>query len=193
MKERKPYLSIFEEDIKNRHEVMKQITEVFKENSINFCFIGGIILNEFGYYRTTDDIDTLIAAEDRPKVKELLINKHVIWNGERYLWKEFNIFFDMIFSGQKMKGGPYPNPKEILVIKNGIPVMNLGSLIEHKIKTGSEKFERQYHDYDDVIKLIAANHLQRNFYKNNFNNQELKDIYLHLWALAKKKQKYNLI
>jgi predicted nucleotidyltransferase len=58
----------------NFESVLTLLLDKFKEHKIKFALIGGFALYAAGHQRTTEDIDFLVALEDMPKVKALLLS-----------------------------------------------------------------------------------------------------------------------
>ena len=61
-------MSYIREALSARKNLMREISEKFREHEIVFCFIGGVLLPEFGYDRQTGDIDVLISKQSEQKL-----------------------------------------------------------------------------------------------------------------------------
>ena len=51
--------------INDLNKVMKDITKLFNEYDIEFCFIGGAARNQYNYRKITEDIDILVSKYDK--------------------------------------------------------------------------------------------------------------------------------
>ena len=192
MKRHKPIYKNFnylmEMNYKYLPVVINEITKLFKEKNINFCFIGGIVLPQYGYGRTTDDIDILISKNDKDKFYNLvgIYLKPAFQGAEKmFFWNEPKIKIEIIFSGEKAgseKGIEYIKPKQIKSIKRGIPYLSLEKLIEYKLASGLYG-QIRLKDFSDIQELIQSNNLPLS-YTHNFR-KDLTNKYKEIWYQTK--------
>lgn len=186
MKRYKRIESAFMESfIKDQNENMKIISKVLKQNDIDFCFIGGAILPEYGYNRTTEDIDILISKSDKDKFLKLAgtyLKRKFKDAQKSFYWNNPKIQIDIIYSGDKAgdmtKGIEYKEPYEIDMVKNSIPKLTLENLIQYKLCSGLYGKGR-LKDFGDVQQLIIINDLDKEF-ANSFR-KDLKNKYIEIW------------
>jgi hypothetical protein len=149
-------------DKKLQYDLIK-LNKMLKD--INYCLIGGIAVKEYGYNRTTDDIDILVKKSDEQKLYNIF-KTYKLTN-----IKIGDLGVDVIFSGERItkNGLNYPNPVDVEEIHNGLPFIDLKTLIIYKIDSG------RFKDLSDVVELIKVNKLQKN-YLDNLKYRELYNI-----------------
>jgi hypothetical protein len=185
------YKQFFEDSSIN--QVMKEITEIFKENKIDFCFIGGNVLRSYGYNRATNDIDILINYDDKEKFKELIgryLSKAFSGSLKTFNWKNPKVRVEIIYSGEeagsKLSGVTYHEPYKLSQIKNGFPVLRLEYLVMYKIASGIHG--NRLKDLGDVQELIKINKLKREFAK--LFRRDLRNKYLEIWDMTNLNENY---
>jgi predicted nucleotidyltransferase len=139
----------------------KSITKIFKEKDINFCIIGGSILSIYNYNRTTEDIDLLVDAKDRNKIKDLPIGyiRDIGFskNGKRLKLHSPETPIDIIYTYENDVEFMNQPIKKISKIINGVPILKLENLIEFKL------YANRRRDLSDVFELIIRNNLPKTF------------------------------
>jgi hypothetical protein len=177
--------SLLEISFKTLPEVAQKITQLFKKQDIEFCVIGGIAVSSYGYERTTTDIDLLVDAKDKDKFDSLIgVYFSPRFNGakKKLFWNDPKVKVDVIFSGEHAgseKGDVYPQPYKIDDVIDGIPVIDLKSLIRFKLTSGLYGEDR-ISDFGDVQRLVKINKLPKNL-ADTFPDAE-KAKYLELWT-----------
>lgn len=183
------YQSYFMESfISELNKAIKMITSILKDRDISFCIIGGAARFKYKVSKMTEDVDILIDKKDRDKLKSIPIG-HMkdLSNGGAKVFNlhdpktkvEF-IYSDEI-SGDGVKGIRYPVPEKISKSIDGIPYITLKALIQFKLSAGI--YGNRLKDFSDIVDLIQANHLKRN-YALKFRN-DLKEKYEELWDSIK--------
>ena len=119
-----------------------------KKNSISYCFVGAVAVNEYGFSRYTEDIQYLVDHKDKLRF-ELLA-------------EPFLDSVDVIIGGTKLNNGKlhYPDPKQYMEIADGLPFMQLKYIIVYKIDSGMNNSNRPK-DLPDVQELIKINNLPK--------------------------------
>lgn len=183
---RKPYRSFFMESfLKDTWKTMVKLTKIFRDNDINFTFLGGVTLGQYGYPRFTEDIDILVDRDDKEKMNNLPIGyiRPIGNNLKRFFWNDPKTKIDVIYtgeiSGNNVNGLEYVSPNKISSDVNGIPVINLDDLIQYKISASLYNISRHGKDFLDVIELIKRNHLSKDF-GIKFRS-DIRSKYLQLW------------
>lgn len=183
----KPYkrkfdLLLFRES--NLPDAMKNMTKVLSENDIDFCFIGGVVVYNYGYKRTTTDIDILVDIADKDKFLNLrgrFFKRAFEGATMNFLWNTPKASIDVLYSGtiagNNGKGIEYLKPSKIKIIRHGLPMLDLVYLISYKLSTGI--YSRRLKDFSDVQELIRINKLKRDFCK--LFRRDLKEKYLEIW------------
>ena len=145
--------------------VFEYIVKEFKEEEINFAIIGGLALQSYGITRTTQDIDFLILAENKEKIKELMIK-----GGFNLLYESNDI---LNFVGNKPSLGRVDfllaqrkytfamlkraQEKDFLNGKLKAKFIKIEDQIGLKIQSSSNDPSRYYQDMADVENLIKNN------------------------------------
>ena len=174
--------------VNNQEETMKTIAKVLKQNQIEFCFIGGAVLPEYGYNRVTEDIDILVSKKDKDKFLTLAgtyLKRKFKDAQKSFYWNNPKTQIDVIYSGDRAgdmtKGIEYKEPHEIDKIKNTIPKLTLENMIQYKLCSGLYGKGRMK-DFGDVQELIVINDLPKD-YADSFR-KDLKNKYVEIWIDA---------
>ena len=162
--------------IKDTWKITKSLAKTLKKLGITFTYIGGIAKLQYGAIETTDNIDILVAAEDREKIiKEFLSEKTFMYNGI-----EVHVLYEGTISGDGINGLKYLNPRMVTNNIKGVPFITLKRLIEYKLSSGL--YGRRLKDFTDIIMLILVNKLHMG-YANHFR-YDLRDRYVEIWNEA---------
>jgi len=176
------YKSKFMESyITDLNKSIKNIIELLKKYRINFSIIGGTARNQYGYQKITEDIDLLIAKEDKEKLKNIPIGYLKDISNKRARKFQLHdpetiieIIYEGEISGDGIHGLKYPSPE--VISKNNI--ISLKYLIMFKLSSGLYGIGR-YKDFDDIFELIKRNKLTKD-YADKFR-KDLKEKYAELW------------
>ncbi|MCS7468406.1 hypothetical protein NZK35_17270 [Stieleria sp. ICT_E10.1] len=153
------------------HQAMLRLTKTLGEMQIPFAIAGAMAANAHGHRRTTADIDILIRGEDLEKFKQQYIGRG--WVNKFEGSKNFRdavcgVDIDaLIVGGYPGDGLPkpvsFPEPERVSEVKeDGIPFVSLKTLLELKLASGMTAPHRP-RDFDDVIQLVRANGLPKDF------------------------------
>jgi len=181
-------LYLLENFIQNLNIALNAIAKVFRNNNIDFCFIGGCAVIAHNYIRTSDDIDILISVKDMDLFFKLFQENFFYKNPSNesmYLWSNPPYAFDVFYSGLRIlnSGIRLEEPRNITEIINGIPFLSLYKLIEYKIATD------RYKDFGDVEQLILVNNLSINFGDKFI--QSIRESYIKIWYHVQALRKRN--
>lgn len=161
----------------NIEKTLLKALKVLKLFNIPHYVCGGFAVQELGYPRFTVDVDIIV-----PDV-ELAIEK-LILNGFRpnpgsnmtVTDRETRVEVDLLPGGEKMDPGPLslPMPTEVSETPQ---ILTLENLISAKLSTYMGRGIERSQDYADVVKLVQANALPRDFGVD----PSVQDMYRALW------------
>lgn len=164
---------------------MERVHKIFSDRDIHHCFIGGAVLPFHGYRRMTDDIDMLVSAEDKHKLKNIPIGvmrdvTRASSSVRRMVLHEPRTEVEIIYSGDDFNktGFVYPEPGEVSTIVQGVPVLTLKSLVSFKVQSGIEAKGR-IRDLGDAQELIRRNNLPKDYLEGI--SDAVQDKYYELW------------
>lgn len=123
-----------------------------------------------GHERVTKDVDVLLTSEGLRTFKERWLGRGWVerFPGSRGMRDvENNVDVDVLLTGGypgdgKPKPVRFPDPARVAVDVGGTEVIELPVLIELKLASGMTAPDRP-RDFDDVIQLIRANSLPKEF------------------------------
>jgi hypothetical protein len=175
-------MNFMERFIDSLHTTVKRLQSILLKHYIHFCVLGGASLSYYGFSRTTEDIDILVAREDKEKL--LLIPPSYLKdksNGRgRVFMLEGTTKIEVIYSGDILngiKGKVYPHPKEI----SNNNLIDLYWLVYFKIEAQLYNKSR-YGDFDDVKNLIKENNLPEDYMSKS--TDDVENTYKELWKAA---------
>jgi hypothetical protein len=152
----------------------RNITGRLREMGIPHAICGGLAVTAHGHIRVTEDVDVLLTAEGLARFKERWLGRGWVerFPGSRGLRDaQFKVRIDFCLTGEYPgdgKPGPvaFPEPARAAdVSEDGTAIVSLPVLIELKLASAMTAPDRP-RDYDDVIQLIRANDLPRDFTKH---------------------------
>jgi hypothetical protein len=148
----------------------KRIATALGEMGIPYVICGGLAVTAHGHVRVTEDIDVLLSPEGLRRFKERWLGRGWVErfpgsNGLRDT--EHNVKIDVLLTGDypgdgKPKPVRFPDPAAVAIDLGGAATITLAKLIELKLASGMTAPDRP-RDLDDVIQLIRANELPREF------------------------------
>lgn len=178
------------------HDTMRRLAKTFEEMGIPFAIAGAMAANAHGHRRTTADVGILIRRNDLLKFKEHWIGRGWIdlFDGSKGFKDTLNsVKVDVLIVGDypgdgKVKPVSFPAPELVLEIHDeGLPFLNLPSLLELKIASGMTAAHRP-RDLDDAIQLIRVNGLSRDY--SNRLNPFVRERFVELWQAAQISEDY---
>ena len=162
----------------NFESVFKLLLESFKKYQIRFALIGGFAMHAAGYSRATRDIDFLVAKEDMPKVKKLMLSfgydlLHESKDVSSFLGKMTELGrVDFLHAHRRYAKTMLERAKDsaILDSKFKIKVLVPEDLIGLKVQSSSNDLSRYHQDMADIESLMRANY-------KNLNINSIKEYF----------------
>lgn len=178
------------------HETVARLARTLTELKLPFVVSGALAVNRYGHLRATTDVDLLMHRESLQTFKERHIG--LGWVNKFEGSKGFrdtitNIPIDILIAGDFPGDGlpkpvAFPNPLDVAEMDDeGIPFINLPSLIELKLASGMTAPDRP-RDLDDVIQLIRKNDLPREYGERL--NPYVHETWFRLWEASRRRDDY---
>jgi len=138
---------------------------------------GGFAVQEHGYPRFTVDVDIIVPDVDLAREK-LCMNgfKENVGSKMSVTDRETKVEVDLLPGGSKLDPGPLTFPMPTLV-SDKPQILTLQSLISSKLSTYMGCGIQRAQDYADVVKLIQANSLPREYAVAS----EVLELYQQTW------------
>ena len=138
---------------------------------------GGFAVQEHGYPRFTVDVDIIVPDVDSAREK-LAMNGFSENPGPMMTVtdRETRVEIDLLPGGKKVDPGPLTFPVPTLV-SNEPQILTLENLVSLKLSTYVGCGVHRIQDYADVVKLIEANHLARDYDVD----AKVRDVYQTAW------------
>jgi hypothetical protein len=148
----------------------KRIASVLGEMHIPYVICESLAVAAHGHARLTQDIDVLLTPDGLRRFKEHWLGKGWVerYPGSRGMRDtENNDKIDVLLTGDypgdgKPKPVRFPDPTAVAIDLGGTATITLPKLIELKLASGMTAPDRP-RDLDDVIQLVRANALPREF------------------------------
>lgn len=178
------------------HEAARRIAQTLADMKIPFAVAGALAANAHGHVRTTEDVDILLRPDDLRAFKQAWLGRGWTekFSGSRGVRDTIHhVNIDVILTGDfpgdgKPKPVAFPDPVEAAELdSDGMPILLLRILIELKLASGMTAPHRP-RDLDDVIQLIRANCLARD-YAGELNSY-VRAKYDELWVAAQHEDDY---
>jgi hypothetical protein len=167
----------------------RRISEALRDLGVPYAIAGGIAVTVHGHVRVTNGVDVLLTSEGLRAFKERWMGRGWVERfpgsrGMRDVEKDVDV--DVLLTGGypgdgKPKPVRFPDPARVAVDMAGTDVIVLPVLIELKLASGMSAPDR-LRDFDDVIQLVRANSLPKEF--GALLNQWVQDKYSELWSYA---------
>jgi hypothetical protein len=150
------------------HEALERLARLLDGNGIPYAVIGAMALNEWGYRRTTVDVDVLLTAEGLSRLKSEALGRGYVekFPGSRGLRDTAaGVNIDVVLAGEfpgdgKPKPVRFPDPAQTAVRGQKVALLPLPLLVELKLASGMSAPHR-LKDLADVIELVRALSLPR--------------------------------
>lgn len=167
-------------------KALEQLVRELEAEGIPYAIIGAMALNEFGYQRTTVDVDVLLTADglERFKARHLGRGYTEKFPGSRGLRDVTHaVDIDVVLAGGfpgdgKPKPVTFPDPGVAALRGARVALLPLPALVELKLASGMTAPHR-LRDLADVQELIRIQSLSRTFADEL--NPFVRDKYLDLW------------
>jgi hypothetical protein len=138
---------------------------------------GGFAVQEHGYARFTIDVDIIVPDVEFAREK-LCMNGFKDNPGSTMTVTdgETKVEIDLLPGGGKVDPGPLTLPIPMHV-SDEPQILTLDGLISSKLSTYMGRGIERAQDYADVVKLIQANHLPRDYTVDS----KVRDMYQKMW------------
>ncbi len=154
--------------------------------AIPYAIVGAMALNEYGYQRTTADVDVLLTADGLARFKARVLGRGYVekFPGSRGLRDvEYRVDIDVVLAGMfpgdgKPKPVVFPDPATAARRGARVALLPLPTLIELKLASGMTAPHR-LKDLADVQELIRIQRLSRELADDL--NEFVRPKYLELW------------
>jgi hypothetical protein len=145
------------------NQTLLKVLKVFKLFNIPHFVCGGFAVQEHGYPRFTVDVD-IIVPDVEFAIEKLSLNGFKANTGSKMTVtdRETKVEVDLLPGGKKVDPGPltFPTPEHVSETPQ---ILTLELLISAKLSTYLGCGIERSQDYADVVKLVQANHLPRDF------------------------------
>jgi hypothetical protein len=161
----------------NIEKTLLKAVKVLALFQIPHYICGGFAVQEHGYPRFTVDVDIIVPDVEfaREKLgmngfKENFGSKMTVTD------RETKVEVDLLPGGSKVDAGPLTLPVPSHV-SDTPQILTLGDLISSKLSTYIGRGIARAQDYADVVKLIEANHLPREYGVD----PKVRELYCTMW------------
>jgi hypothetical protein len=161
----------------NIERTLLKALKVFQLFNIPHYVCGGFAVQEHGYPRFTVDVD-IIVPDVEFAMEKLSLNGFKANPGSKMTVtdRETKVEVDLLPGGKKVDPGPLTFPMPTFV-SNEPQILTLEQLISAKLSTYIGVGVRRAQDYADVVKLIQANHVARDY----GIDPKVRDEYRKIW------------
>lgn len=171
------------------HHALRKLVSILEQEQIPYAIVGAMALNEYGYRRTTSDVDVLLTADGLSTFKAR-------WLGRGYVEKfpgskglrdtENNVTIDVLIAGDypgdgKPKAVRFPDPATRALHGDQGAFLALSSLVELKLASGMSAVHR-LRDLADVLELVRAARIPRSLAEEL--DPSVRSKFLELWDAA---------
>jgi hypothetical protein len=170
-------------------DVARECHEVLQQAGIPHLVVGGVAVCLHGYQRNTVGLDIVLRPEDTSRTRVALTEAGFDWDDEQNEFRSSaGIPVQFLLAGERAGKGselllPDPGDEAAKVDLEGLPVVALAKLIELKIACGEGNLRRTHKDFADVVELVAAQGLRRDFAR--YLHKSLRKIYRELVLRAR--------
>lgn len=145
--------------------VFRLLISNFQKEKIDFALIGGFALHSAGLSRSTQDIDFLVDDDDRPRLKELMLNcgykvLHESQDVSNYVGKLKELGrVDFLHAHRKYARKMLGRAKQVDILEGRykVKVLLAEDLIGLKVQSSSNDPARYHQDMADIEYLLRAN------------------------------------
>ena len=161
----------------NIEKTLRKAVKVLAAFRIPHYVCGGFAVQEHGYPRFTVDVDLIVP--DIAVAREMLcLNgfKENPTSATTVIDSETRVEIDPLPAGGKVDPGPLSFPIPVQVSEEP-QIVSLESLIGSKLSGYMGRGIDRVQDYADVVRLIRANHLPREYGLD----ESVRDLYHRIW------------
>ncbi len=148
------------------HTTLERLTRALEESGVPYAIVGALALGEYGYRRTTEDVDVLLTPEGLSRFKRDHLGRGYV---EKFAGSKgmrdarTGVSIDVVLAGEypgdgKPKPVRFPDPSEVAVQGERVALLPLDRLVELKLASGMTAPHR-LRDLADVLELIRAQEL----------------------------------
>jgi hypothetical protein len=167
----------------------RRLAAALNNLGIDSVICGALAVTAHGHVRLTQDVDVLLTADGLRRFKERWLGRGWVerFPGSKGMRDaEHDIKIDVLLTGDypgdgKPKPVTFPDPADVALDLGGTKTITLPKLVELKLASGMTAPDRP-RDLDDVIQLVRANHLPREF--GDTLNPWVRTKFEELWEYA---------
>ncbi len=171
------------------HHALRKLIAILDQEGIPYAIVGAMALNEYGYRRTTSDVDVLLTADGLATFKNRCLGRGYVekFPGSKGLRDtENNVTIDILIAGDypgdgKPKPIRFPDPATAALRGKTGAFLPLSALIELKLASGMSAPHR-LRDLADVLELVRAAKVPRSLADDL--DPSVRDKFLELWDAA---------
>jgi hypothetical protein len=132
--------------------VLSEVLRLLEDAGVAFKIVGGVAVVHHGYPRTTEDVDVLVEKDADARLDAALASHGFERVSERRLTHvPTGVRVDVLVAGTPLPRdgrGVYPSPRELGASPHDARVVDLGGLLELKLRAG------RHRDIADVVELL---------------------------------------
>jgi len=174
-------------------KALQKLVEILDADHIPYAIVGAMALNEFGYRRTTVDVDVLLTSDGLAVFKARHLGRGYIekFPGSRGLRDtEHGVDIDVVLAGSypgdgKPKPVVFPDPATAADRGARVALLPLPLLLELKLASGMTAPDR-LKDLADVQEVIRIGQLPRIL--ANDLDVSVREKYLELWQAVQQQK-----
>lgn len=167
------------------HKSLERIARRLEDLGVPYAIAGAMAMFYHGYRRFTEDVDILVTREGLQEIHRRLEGLGYVppFAGSKNLRDaESGVKLDFIVAGDypgdgKPKPVVFPDPTTVAVNINGIPFVNLPTLVQLKLASGTAPGRRK--DLGDAQELIRELTLPREF--GDQLDPSVRPLFQQLW------------
>lgn len=144
----------------NIEKALRKAVKVLAKSGIPHYVCGGFAVQEHGYPRFTQDVDLIVP--DRTLAQEALCTGGFDEGPGSVIDPETRVRIDLLPGGERFDLGPVALPVPT-VVSDEPRILTLEALISTKLSAYTGRGIDRAQDYADVVKLIQANALPRQY------------------------------
>ncbi len=171
------------------HQTARDLARALRIEGIEFVIAGALAVGAHGVTRMTEDVAVLVTREGLARFKAKRLGRGYVEHrpgGRSVRNSETKVRIDFFLAGDfpgdgKPKPVAFPEPAAASIASDDFPVLSLAKLVELKIAAAMTAKDR-YRDLDDVIRLVRAHKLPRDFAMRL--DPYVVDRYVELWETA---------
>jgi len=173
----------------NIHLALEELIRAISDAGIPYAIVGALALGEYGYRRTTEDIDVLLTADDLSRFKSAYLGRGYVekFPGSRGMRDtRHGVDIDVVLAGEypgdgRPKPVRFPDPRTSAVRGERVALLPLERLVELKLASGMTAAHR-LRDLADVLELIRVLGLGEDFAERL--DRYVREKFRELWKAA---------